>query len=446
VLLAPLDLRGVPAAGLAAKVPRPLSEETFPSAPVRAILDEVRAGGDAALRDLTQRFDGVSPVSLGVPVGDLAAAREAITPELRRALELANDRILAYHHHEPAPPGDFSLDGVTVRHLVRAVDRAGLYAPGGQARYPSTVLMCAAPARVAGVKEMVLCVPPGPDGRVATETLAAAAIAGIDEVYAVGGAQAVGAMAYGTETIRPVDVIVGPGNRYVAEAKRQVAGIVGVPSAFTGPSEVVVVADETTPVSWAAIDIVVQAEHGPDGLAWLVTWSAPLAEAVAACVEDLVRHSPRRAALEATLGSGGYAVLVDGPAEALAVANEVAPEHLELLVEGAEALLPLVRRAGAVFVGPYAPASVGDYVAGPNHVLPTARTARFASALRVDDFRTHIHAVSLDVSTLAQLAPTVATIAEAEGLPAHAESVLVRGESAPVRVGDDEAVVPDGIR
>jgi histidinol dehydrogenase len=446
VLLAPLDLRGVPAAGLAAKVPRPSSEETFPSEQVRAILDEVRLGGDGAIEDLTRRFDGVSPVALSVPAGDLAAALEAITPELRRALELADDRILAYHRHDQAPLGDFSLDGVTVRHLVRAVDRAGLYAPGGRARYPSTVLMCAAPARVAGVKEMVLCVPPGPDGRVATETLAAAAIAGIDEVYAVGGAQAVGAMAYGTETIRPVDVIVGPGNRYVAEAKRQVAGIVGVPSAFTGPSEVVVVADETTPVSWAAIDIVVQAEHGPDGLAWLVTWSAPLAEAVAACVEDLVKRSTRRAALEATLGSGGYAVLVDGPAEAMAVANEVAPEHLELLVEGAEALLPLVRRAGAVFVGPYAPASVGDYVAGPNHVLPTARTARFASALRVDDFRTHIHAVSLDGTTLARLAPAVVTIAEAEGLPAHGESVLVRGEPTPVRVGDDDAVVPDGIR
>jgi histidinol dehydrogenase len=301
--------------------------------------------------------------------------------------------------------------------------------------------MCAAPARVAGVEEIVLCVPPGRDGRVAVETLAAAAIAGIDEVYAVGGAQAVAAMAYGTETIRPVDVVVGPGNRYVAEAKRQVAGIVGVPSAFAGPSEVVVVADETTPVSWAAIDIVVQAEHGPDGLAWLVTWSESLAEAVTAAVEELVERSPRRAALEATLGSGGYAVLVDGPAQALALANVVAPEHLELLVEGADALLPLVRRAGAVFLGPFAPASVGDYVAGPNHVLPTARTARFASALRVDDFRTHIHAVSLGAEALAGLAPHVVAIAEAEGLGAHAESVRVRGQLTPQRVGEDATPV-----
>jgi len=222
-------------------------------------------------------------------------------------------------------------------------------------------------------------------------------------------------------------VIAGPGNRYVAEAKRQVSGMVGVPSAFAGPSEVVVVADAGTPAAWAAIDLVVQAEHGPDGLAWLVTWSAETADAVEAEVDSLVAASPRRAELEATLGTGGYVVLVDGPEEAVAVANVVAPEHLELLVEGAAGLLPLVRCAGAVFLGPYAPASVGDYVAGPNHVLPTARTARFASALRVDDFRTHIHVVSLDGATLARLAPHVAAIAQAEGLPAHAASVIVRG-------------------
>jgi histidinol dehydrogenase len=447
VLLTPLDLRGVAAESLADKVPRPPPERAFPSVEVREILEAVRRDGDAAVRALTERFDGVAVENLRVPPDVVAAARDGIDDDLLRALELANDRILAYHRHEPAPVGDFVLDGVTVRHLVRAVGRAGLYAPGGLARYPSTVLMCAAPARVAGVDELVLCVPPDPDGGVAIETLAAAAIAGIHEVYAVGGAQAIGAMAYGTETIRPVDVIVGPGNRFVAEAKRQVAGIVGVPSAFAGPSEVVVVADETTPVAWAAIDLVVQAEHGPDGLAWLVTWSEPFAAAVTAAVEELVALSARRSALEATLGTGGYAVLVDGPAEAVMVANIVAPEHLELMVEGAEALLPLVRCAGAVFVGPFAPASVGDYVAGPNHVLPTARTARFASALRVDDFRTHIHAVSLDGATLARLAPSVAAIAEAEGLDAHAESVRLRAQATPWRVGDDTvAVGPDGSR
>ena len=233
----------------------------------------------------------------------------------------------------------------------------------------------------------------------------------------MGGAQAVAAMAFGTESIRRVDVIAGPGNRYVAEAKRQVSGIVGVPAAWAGPSEVVVVADDTTPAAWAAIDVVVQAEHGPDGLAWLVTWSPEAAAAIEAEVDLLVAASPRRADLEATLGSGGYVALVDGPAHALAVANAVAPEHLELLVDDAAALLPSVRCAGAVFLGPYAPASVGDYLAGPNHVLPTARTARFASALRVDDFRTHIHAVSMDGEALARLAPHVAAIARGRGAP-----------------------------
>jgi histidinol dehydrogenase len=448
VLLTSLDLRGLSANELVAAVPRPPAEAAFPSDEVRAILDNVRSGGDRALRELTERFDGVRLDVLRVGAEELAAALEAITPELRRALEVAYDRILAYHRHEPDAVGDFVSDGVTVRHLVRPVRRAGLYAPGGRARYPSTVLMCAAPAQVAGVEELVLCVPPGPDGHIATETLAAAAIAGIDEVYRVGGAQAVAAMAFGTESIAPVDVIVGPGNRYVAEAKRQVAGMVGVPSAFAGPSEVVVVADESTPVEWAAIDIVVQAEHGPDGLAWLVTWSAALADAVATAVDEMVANSTRRADLEATLGSGGYAVLVDGPTEALAVANTVAPEHLEILTTGADELLPLVRSAGAVFLGPYAPASVGDYVAGPNHVLPTSRTARFASALRVDDFRTHIHAVSLGADALARLEPHVVAIAEAEGLPAHAESVRRRRDSSPVAVQSEVAspVRADGVR
>jgi histidinol dehydrogenase len=425
--LARLDLRGVPIADFADALPRPAEESAFPTEEVRSVLDAVRRGGDAALRSLTARFDGVDIDELRVPGEAVDAALGTLDPGLRRALTFAYERILAYHRHDQAAADVFVNDGVVVHHLTRPVARAGMYAPGGRARYPSTVLMCAAPARVAGVGELALCVPPGPDGHVAPETLAAAAIAGVSEVYRVGGAQAIAAMAFGTESVRPVDVIVGPGNRYVAEAKRQVAGIVGVPSAFTGPSEVVVVTDGATPVAWAALDVVVQAEHGPDGLAWLVTWEPEAADAVAAEVDRLVAASPRRAELESTLRTGGYAVVVDGPAEAVAVANVVAPEHLELMVDRPERLLPLVQRAGAVFLGPFAPASVGDYVAGPNHVLPTARTARFASALRVDDFRTHIHAVSLDASTLARLAPTVEVIARAEGLPAHAQSVAARG-------------------
>jgi len=393
---------------------------------VAGIIAEVKAGGDAALRRLTERFDHVVLDDLRVPATDILAALERVSPELRTALQLAYDRIFAYHAHEAAPVDDFESGGITVRHLTRPVARAGCYAPGGRARYPSTVLMCAVPARVAGVDEVVLCVPPGADGRVDDATLAAAAVAGVDEVYRIGGAQAIAAMAFGTESIAPVDVIVGPGNRYVAEAKRQVSGVVGVASAFAGPSEVVVIADGSTPPELAAIDLVVQAEHGPDGLAWLVTWAEEVAEQVGAEVDRLVVGSPRRSDLEATLDDGGYVVLVDGPAQALAVSNVVAPEHLELLVDDAESLLPLVQAAGAVFLGKFSPASVGDYLAGPNHVLPTNRTARFASALRVDDFRRHIHAVSVEEKALDELGPHVVTLAETEGLPAHAESVRLR--------------------
>ncbi|HMK98989.1 MAG TPA: histidinol dehydrogenase [Acidimicrobiales bacterium] len=421
-----LDLRGVPSAQMADRLPPAPPGHRFPTEEVAAIISEVRHGGDRALFDLTVRFDGTAPLSLAVAPAEIDDALVAVPSEVRAALELAWARIRAYHAAQVTAPPEYVTEGVRVQHLVRPVQRAGMYAPGGRARYPSTVLMCAAPARVAGVRELVLCVPPGLDGRIDQATLAAAGIARVDEVYCVGGAQAVAAMALGTETIRPVDVVVGPGNRYVAEAKRQLSGVVGVPSAFTGPSEVVVVADDGTPAGWAAVDLAVQAEHGPDGLAWLLSWSERSIEEIDRALEEIVAASPRRQELEATLAGGGLAALVDGPAEALALSNAVAPEHLELLVEGAEALLPLVERAGAVFLGPYAPASVGDYVAGPNHVLPTARTARFASALGVHDFCTTVHAVTVEREGLARLAPAVAALAEVEGLPAHAASVRVR--------------------
>lgn len=424
--LSRLDLRGVPTPALGELLPRPAGHE-FPTEEVAAIIEEVRRGGDEALARLTARFDGVKPSSLKVDPAVVSAAVGAVPAELRRALEVAFERIVAYHAHEPDEPDVFADGGVVVRHLRRPVARAGLYAPGGRARYPSTVLMAAAPARVAGVGEVALCVPPGPDGEIAVETLAAAAVAGVYEIYRVGGAQAVAAMAFGTETIAPVDVVAGPGNRYVAEAKRQLSGLVGVPSAFAGPSEVVVVADDSTPPVLGAVDLAVQAEHGPDGMAWLVSWSAAAIEAIDGALWDLMARSPRRAELEATIATGGVAVLVDDADQAMAVANEVAPEHLELLVADAEALLPRVRRAGAVFVGINAPASLGDYVAGPNHVLPTARSARFSSALRVDDFRTFIHAVSVDDAGLAELGTYVVTLAEAEGLDAHAQSMRLRG-------------------
>jgi len=424
-----LDLRGFSGdrRELTALLPRPVDEQDRSSEAVASIIAEVRAGGDEALRALTARFDRTEIEALRVPADEIRAALDRVPAPLQEALDVAHDRILAYHAHEAAEvPEAFVSGGVTVRHLVRPVARAGCYAPGGRARYPSTVLMCAVPAHVAGVDEIILCVPPGPDGRIDDATLAAAAVAGVTEVYRVGGAQAIAAMAYGTESIGAVDVIVGPGNRYVAEAKRQVSGVVGVASAFAGPSEVVVIAGPDTPAELAAIDLVVQAEHGPDGLAWLVTWSEDKVEQVDAAVNRIVAASPRRTDLEATLGSGGWAVLVDGPKQACAVSNVVAPEHLEILTRNPESLLAHIQSAGAVFLGTNAPASIGDYLAGPNHVLPTNRTARFASALRVDDFRKHIHAVSVDDAALGELGPHVVTLAETEGLPAHAQSVRIR--------------------
>ncbi|HUR24248.1 MAG TPA: histidinol dehydrogenase [Acidimicrobiales bacterium] len=427
-MLQRLDLRGVKAADWRPRLPRPQAAKEPPMAAVQAILAEVRAGGDSAVRDLTDRFDGVRIDDLRVAPGELKAALEATPPALREALEVAKAAILGFHQTQLRGDGYHQGDGVVVRELRRPVDRAGVYVPGGTAPLVSSVLMSAVPARVAGVPEIVVCSPPTAAGSVPPPILAAAALAGVDEVYRVGGAQSVAAMAYGTESIAAVDVIVGPGNIYVSLAKREVAGegAVGVPGSFAGPSEVVVVADDSVPAEFAAIDVVVQAEHGPDGLAWLITWSEAAATAVSAEVERVVAACPRRSQIEATLGEGGYAVLVDGPEQALEVANAIAPEHLELMCEGAEELVALVRHAGAVFCGPWAPASVGDYVAGPSHVLPTYGSARFASALRVDDFVKTIHVVSLDEAGLARLAPHIVALAEAEGLAAHADSVRIR--------------------
>jgi len=428
IMLTRLDLRGA-GRDLRARLPRPTEPGAAPVEAVRAILAAVASRGDAAVREYTERFDGVAIDDLRVPAEELKAALEATPAPLREALEAARSAIALYHRAQVRVDSRHERDGIVVRELRRPVARAGLYAPGGRARYPSTVLMTAVPAREAGVPELVLCVPPEPDGRVAGVTLAAAALAGVDEVYRIGGAQAVGAMAYGTETIRPTDVIVGPGNVYVSVAKREVAssGLVGIPSGYAGPSEVIVVADETTPVDFAAIDVIVQAEHGPDGLAWLITWSDEVADAVSEAVTRMVASSPRRADLEATLATGGYAAVVEGPQQALDVANIIAPEHLQLMCADAEELLPLVRNAGAVFCGLSSPAAIGDYLAGPSHVLPTNGSARFASGLRIDDFTRHLHAVIVDSAALERVAPHVMAIAEAEGLAAHAASLEIRG-------------------
>jgi histidinol dehydrogenase len=425
-----LDLRGTePPFELV--LPRPQAPGADVHDDVADVLRQVREQGDEAVLAFTATFDGIKiadAAGLRVPPAEVMAARDRVSYEVTDALQMAYGRIEAYHAHEGTSPGPFTSGGVTVRHLDRPVRRAGIYAPGGRARYPSTVLMCAAPARVAGVSDIVLCAPPAADGRVDDATLAAASIAGITEVYRIGGAQAIAALAYGTATVPRADVIAGPGNAYVAEAKRQVSGVVGVASAFAGPSEIVVVAGPEAPPQFAAVDLVVQAEHGPDGLAWLVTWDQEVLTAVSAEVDRIVAASTRRADLEATLAASGIACLVDGPEAAMAVANTVAPEHLQLMVSEAEApgLVNRVESAGAVFIGPWAPASLGDYVAGPNHVLPTNRTARFSSALRADDFRLHIHVVSVSPDSLRVLGPPAIVLAEVEGLPAHADSVRRR--------------------
>jgi histidinol dehydrogenase len=425
-----LDLRGA-GLDLRDRLPRPAAQVEPPIDEVRAVIEDVQRRGDAALREMTKRFDGADVDELRVPRAAIEAALAEIPTELRAALEAARDNIGAYHRAQRHDDVEHRNGAITIRELQRPVDRAACYVPSALAPLVSTVLMTAVPAKVAGVGEVVLVTSPQRDGTVAPGILAAAALAGVDEVYRVGGPAAIAALAYGTDSIRPVDVIVGPGSARVAQAKREVAsrGLVGVPSAFAGPSEVVVIADAGTPPELAAIDVMVQAEHGPDGLAWLVTWDEAVADAVTAAVEALVPASPRREHLEATLAEGGYAVVCDGPEQAMAVANAIAPEHLELLVDDAESLLPLVRHAGAVFCGPMAPASVGDYVAGPNHVLPTYGSARFSGALRVDDFLKHVHVVSLGAEGLAEVADHVVALASYEGLAAHAESIQLRRRS-----------------
>ena len=397
---------------------------------VRAILDEVRRRGDAALRDLTLRFDGVAIDDLRVPPAEIAAAQQRLDPDVGEALAAARDAILDFHRCEAPRPHDYERDGISVRSVPQPVDRAGLYVPGGLAAYPSTVLMTALPARAAGVEDLMMCAPPGPDGTLPDAVLAAAHLCGIGEVARVGGAQAVAAMAYGTDSVAPVDVIAGPGNVYVATARQLVAGEVRIASAFAGPSEIVVVADGATAVTSAAVDLVVQAEHGPGGRAWLITWDEHVAAAVSAEVAAIVASSPRRDEILATLTEGGYVAMVDGPEHAAELVNEIAPEHLQLMNAHPDTVLAGVRHAGAVFVGPWSPASIGDYYAGPSHVLPTARTARFAGALTVEDFQKRMHVIEVSHAGFLAARGPVAVLATAEGLAAHADSVLRREEWA----------------
>ncbi len=426
-MLKTLDLRET-AGDYLRHLPRPKAATFPPTDVVREIVAAVRARGDAALLEYTERFDKVSLGELEVSRSLMQAGYERIPAELREALEVAGEAIRGYYELELHEDREFHHNGVVVQQLTIPVEVAGCYVPGGKARYPSSVLMTAIPARVAGVEEVVLCVPPRPDGTIDDATLAAAYIASVDHLYSIGGAQAIAAMAYGTETVKRADVIVGPGNVYVAAAKREVADVVGIPTSFAGPSEVVVIADRTVPIEWAVMDVIVQAEHGPDGLAWLVTWDPEVAAEADAVCERLLAESPRRAETASTLTEGGYVVLVRDFQQAAEVSNAIAPEHLELLSANCDDLVPLIRNAGAVFVGPHATAAFGDYLAGPSHVLPTYGTARFASALSVIDFQKRVHAIEIGEDAAKLLAGHLSAIAGAEGLWAHARSAEMRAD------------------
>lgn len=393
---------------------------------VRDIIRRIQVTGDAALREYTRRFDGVDVTDPLVSEEEVAVAYKRVEPGLVEALKQAAAQIDAYHQHQKRQSWmETRADGTVLGQLVRPLERVGLYVPGGRAAYPSTVLMTAIPARVAGVQEVVILTPPQADGSVYAPTLVAAREAGIDRIYKAGGAQAIAALAVGTETIPQVDKICGPGNRFVALAKRLVYGRVDI-DMIAGPSEVVVIADESAEPAWVAADLLAQAEHDPLAAAVLLTPSPELAKAVAQELSRQCEGLERSAIAAQALQNHGALAITADLEEAVAVANRLAPEHLELMVNDPWAWVGKVKHAGALFLGPWSPEALGDYVAGPSHVLPTNGTARFSSPLGVDDFLKRTSLIAASRQALFQDGPTVETLAKAEGLTAHAASVRVR--------------------
>ena len=394
---------------------------------VAEIVDDVASRGDAALIEYTGRFDRVKLTAAGLRLrpGEIAAGADAAPAETVDALRLAAERIESFHRRQlPAPIDYVDAAGVRLGLRWRPVAAAGLYVPGGTAAYPSSVLMNAIPAKVAGVERLVMTVPT-PDGILNPLVLAAARLVGIDEIYRIGGAQAVAALAYGTATIKPVDKIVGPGNAYVAAAKRRVFGRVGI-DMIAGPSEILVVADRHNDPAWIAADLLSQAEHDAGAQAILVTDSTEFATAVEAAAATHLEYLPRAEIARASWQANSAILLVADWDEAVPLIDRIAPEHLELAIEDADALAARVKHAGAIFLGRYTPEAIGDYIAGPNHVLPTARSARFASGLGVLDFMKRTTIVGCDAASLDALAPAAIRLAEAEGLDAHALSLALR--------------------
>jgi histidinol dehydrogenase len=396
---------------------------------VEATIRDVRARGDVALLELTERFDGFDLSEQGwqISAAECAAAYKALSPELRDALNLAATRIKAYHKAQLPKDRDY-IDKAGVRLGARwsAVDAAGIYVPGGRAAYPSSLLMNAIPAKVAGVGRLVM-VTPTPQGEINQTVMAAAHLAGVDEIWRIGGAQAIAALAYGTEQIGAVDVITGPGNAWVAEAKRQLYGVVGI-DMVAGPSEILVIADAKNKPEWIAADLLSQAEHDPTSQSILITDDAAFADAVATAVAAQIPQLSTAKVADASWSNFGAIIVTDTLEAAIPLANRLASEHVELAVDDrrAEKLFAGIRHAGSVFLGRMTPEAIGDYVAGPNHVLPTGRRARFSSGLSVLDFMKRTSFIGMGKAGLKAIGPAAVTLAEAEGLPAHANSVKVR--------------------
>jgi histidinol dehydrogenase len=394
---------------------------------VRGIIDEVRARGDAALTEFTAKFDRVDLAKIGLRVtpAEIEAAAALCKPEALAALKVARDRIEAYHLRQ-MPKDDRFTDalGVEMGSRWTAIEAVGLYVPGGTAAYPSSVLMNAMPAKVAGCARLVMVVP-APDGKLNPLVLAAAKLAGVDEIYRIGGAQAVAALAYGTQSIAPVAKIVGPGNAYVAAAKRLVFGQVGI-DMIAGPSEVLILADKTGNANWIAADLLAQAEHDASAQSILITDDAGLAVEVEAAVVSQLIALPRADIASASWRDFGAIITVSKLDDAIALVDRLAPEHLEIAAENAEALVSKIRNAGAIFIGAHTPEAIGDYVAGSNHVLPTARSARFSSGLGVLDFMKRTSLLKCGPDQLRVLGPSAIALGEAEGLSAHARSVSIR--------------------
>jgi histidinol dehydrogenase len=394
---------------------------------VAGVLSDLRERGDAALIDYTRKFDRfeVDAAGLRFTADEIAHAKRDCAPETLDALQVAATRIRAFHEKQLPDDLDFTDEaGLRLGYKWTAVGAAGLYVPGGTAAYPSSVLMNAIPAKVAGVERLVMVVPT-PDGIINPLVLAAAELAGVDEIYRVGGAQAVAALAYGTETIRPVDKIVGPGNAYVAAAKRQVFGTVGI-DMIAGPSEILILADKDNDPAWIAADLLSQAEHDTAAQAILITDDAAFADAVTDAVNGHLKTLPRTQTASESWRTYGAIFTVAALEDGLPLIDRIAPEHLEIATEDARSLADRVNNAGAIFIGRYVPEALGDYLAGPNHVLPTARSARFSSGLGVLDFMKRTSMVECSAEGLRQVGPAAVTLARAEGLDAHALSLSIR--------------------